>query len=58
MTYHIQSVNGRGTSKLKRARHGCEKYWNKYNEPFVRLLKGKFKINKKWLDRKHCSNYE
>ncbi len=37
--------NARG----KRAHHGCEKDWNKYDEPFRRMLGGIFKINDGWV---------
>lgn len=33
MAYKI-SLNG--NAKNKRVRHGCEKAWNKYAEPFVK----------------------
>lgn len=55
MTYKIQ---GKGNASNKRARHGCEKYWNKYDEPFIRMLSGKFRTSKKWLNRKHKPEIE
>ena len=42
-----------GNSKTKRARHQCEKYWNRYAEPFVRFLGGKFHTSDTWLKRKY-----
>jgi len=46
-------LNSNGNSKSKRVRHGCEKYWNKYGEPFVKLLSGKFPTSDGWLKRKY-----
>ena len=42
-----------GNAKTKRSRHGCEKYWNKYAEPFVLFLKGRFSTSDTWLKRKY-----
>jgi hypothetical protein len=41
-----------GNKADKRKRIGSEKNWNKFGEPFVRLLGGKFHTIQSWIKRK------
>jgi hypothetical protein len=49
MGYHIQ---GCGNADNKRASHGCEKNWNRYDEPFRHMIGNKPKTSKRWLSYK------
>jgi len=52
-----------GCKRHNSNRPGSEKDWNKYSEPFVRWLSGKFPVNRDWIkyrQRRHIEevNYE
>lgn len=48
----IVGLNSPANAKVKRARRGMEKNWNRYNEPLKKFLKGGVMSKKRWLKHK------